>query len=181
MGQYYKAVLLDEDKKADGFVSSYDFGSGAKIMEHSWMRNDFVGFVEKLLKMKPKALVWAGDYADEEEGQEENLYFIADEETFKITHNEYIKDNAYNQYRILSPSWLLMFGFSLVINICQGVIFLGRFDHVIQCCFVTTQQIAFLIFSFGHNKKSNGDDYDNRCGQKPLFYLPHFITTNNSR
>ena len=96
MGQYYKAVLLDEDKKADGFVSSYDFGSGAKIMEHSWMRNDFVGFVEKLLKMKPKALVWAGDYADEEQGKEENLYFIAREDSFKITHDEYIKDSAYN-------------------------------------------------------------------------------------
>jgi hypothetical protein len=87
MGQYYKAVLLNAKKKVKGFVSSYDFGSGAKLMEHSWMKNDFVGFVEKQLQAEPTALVWAGDYADEEESGE-NLYTIAYDNGVKLTHDE---------------------------------------------------------------------------------------------
>jgi len=71
MGQYYKPVILKEDKQTPiGFAYSHDFGSGLKLMEHSWMKNDFVGFIESLLtKGKPfhkSPIVWAGDYADEE-------------------------------------------------------------------------------------------------------------------
>ena len=71
MGQYYTPVILKKDKKTPiGFAYSHDFGSGLKLMEHSWMKNDFVGFIESLLTkgsafhMSP--IVWAGDYADEE-------------------------------------------------------------------------------------------------------------------
>ncbi len=39
MGQYYKAVFLTEKNKPLASVSSYDFGSGAKLMEHSWAKN----------------------------------------------------------------------------------------------------------------------------------------------
>jgi hypothetical protein len=71
MGQYYKPILLKEDKKTPiGFAYSHDFGSGLKLMEHSWMKNDFVGFIESLLtKNAPfhkTPIVWAGDYADQE-------------------------------------------------------------------------------------------------------------------
>ena len=71
MGQYYKPVILKEDKKTPiGFAYSHDFGSGLKLMEHSWMKNDFVGFIESLLTkdmaFHKSPIVWAGDYADEE-------------------------------------------------------------------------------------------------------------------
>jgi hypothetical protein len=71
MGQYYTPIILKEDKRTPiGFANSHDFGSGLKLMEHSWMKNDFVGFIESLLvKGSPfykTSLVWAGDYADEE-------------------------------------------------------------------------------------------------------------------
>jgi hypothetical protein len=71
MGQYYTPILLKEDKKTPiGFAYSHDFGSGLKLMEHSWMKNDFVGFIESLLtKGRPfhkTPIVWAGDYADQE-------------------------------------------------------------------------------------------------------------------
>ncbi len=71
MGQYYSPIILKEDKKTPiGFACSHDFGSGLKLMEHSWMKNDFVGFIESLLiKDSPfhkSPIVWAGDYADEE-------------------------------------------------------------------------------------------------------------------
>ena len=66
MGQYYKPILLKEDKKTPiGFAYSHDFGSGLKLMEHSWMKNSFVGFIETLLASgKPfhkTPLVWGGD------------------------------------------------------------------------------------------------------------------------
>lgn len=71
MGQYFKPCFLKEDKKTPiGFADSHDFGSGLKLMEHSWMKNDFVGFIESLLTKDmafyKSPIVWAGDYADEE-------------------------------------------------------------------------------------------------------------------
>ena len=71
MGQYYKPIILKEDKKTPiGFAYSHDFGSGLKLMEHSWMKNDFVGFVESLLRkgapFHKAPIVWGGDYADQE-------------------------------------------------------------------------------------------------------------------
>ena len=79
MGQYYKAACLNDFvNKIKGWVCSHEYGSGLKLMEHSWMKNEFVNAVENLLcsggdwYMKP--IVWAGDYADNESGGEENIY-----------------------------------------------------------------------------------------------------------
>jgi hypothetical protein len=75
MGQYYKAILLNKTKKQPLVgMSSYDFGSGSKLMEHSWMKNDYVGFVEAQLLLEPRPLVWAGDYADKEGETDRNLW-----------------------------------------------------------------------------------------------------------
>ncbi len=78
MGQYYKAVLLNLKNKPNAHVSSYDLGSGSKLMEHSWRANSFVRFVEKILINNPIKLVWSGDYADEEPTENENLYTLSD-------------------------------------------------------------------------------------------------------
>jgi len=120
MGQYYKAVFLTENNKPKNYVYSHDFGSGLKLMEHSWMKNDFVRFVEKQLMIEPQKIVWAGDYADKESPttitKEEikvladeksdywnseklkaegiNLYSLADTVS-KLTHNERV-ENKYN-------------------------------------------------------------------------------------
>lgn len=46
MGQYYKPVILAENKKTvKAWVYSHSYG--LKLMEHSWSKNDFVGAVEK--------------------------------------------------------------------------------------------------------------------------------------
>ena len=62
MGQYYSPV--NEDKMEQ--LYSHDYNSGLKLMEHSWLDNNFVKTVENLLapgqpwhKCK---LTWAGDY-----------------------------------------------------------------------------------------------------------------------
>ena len=79
MGQYYKpAFLAKNGKSVKSWIYSHDYGSGLKLMEHSWIKNDFVGAVEEQLtphgKFYKSKLVWAGDYADNEEGSKSNVY-----------------------------------------------------------------------------------------------------------
>lgn len=56
------------DKKQS--LYSHDYGEGLKLMEHSWIGNDFVGVVERLIAKGGawfgSRIVWAGDYADPE-------------------------------------------------------------------------------------------------------------------
>ena len=62
MGQYYNPIAIDKKE----YVYSHDFGSGLKLMEHSYVGNDFVREVEKLLndQWAGSRFVWAGDYAE---------------------------------------------------------------------------------------------------------------------
>lgn len=89
MGQYYKPVLLKEDynKSEDaivGFIDTWDFNNGLKLMEHSYVGNHVTLQMEKELAEKHygKRCVWAGDYADENEnwkndlGEEINTYTL---------------------------------------------------------------------------------------------------------
>lgn len=73
MGQYYTPIILDEDGKIEYHLSSWDFNNGLKLMEHSWLGNEFVAAVESLLAQEaPRRVVWAGDYADPEVDAEGN-------------------------------------------------------------------------------------------------------------
>ena len=75
MGQYYKAVILDKNKKTvNKWLLSHDFGSGLKLMEHSWVENEFVKSFERLILNKPEHVVWGGDYADKCKGLQTNVY-----------------------------------------------------------------------------------------------------------
>lgn len=128
MGQYYKAVFLAENNKPIASVSSYDFGNGAKLMEHSWEKNPFVRFVERQLMVSPQRVVWAGDYADHEnpktitareiklladetseywsakklKADGVNLYSLADT-IGRITHTESVKSKYEHDYKEVAP------------------------------------------------------------------------------
>jgi hypothetical protein len=100
MGQYYKPCILADksgeaqSEKVIGWMYSHEYNNGLKLMEHSWMRNDFVNTFEKLLAPRgqyaKKRIVWAGDYADgenelayqDENGKqnEVNLYDLCEDE-----------------------------------------------------------------------------------------------------
>lgn len=100
MGQYYKpCILADKSEEAQtekviGWMYSHEYNNGLKLMEHSWLRNDFVNTFEKLLAPRgqyaKKRIVWAGDYADgekelayqDENGKqnEVNLYDLCEDE-----------------------------------------------------------------------------------------------------
>lgn len=61
MGQYYTAVLKDENGKLKGY---YDFG--LKLMEHSYFMNSYVNTICNKIFNKPHNVAWVGDYAEEE-------------------------------------------------------------------------------------------------------------------
>jgi hypothetical protein len=80
MGQYYKGVILKDNKKTiEASVESWDFNCGSKLMEHSWIENPFVKSFETLIHNKPKRVVWSGDYADECKGLKTNVYTRAND------------------------------------------------------------------------------------------------------
>lgn len=67
MGQYFHPVNLDKDKK---HLVAHDFDNGLKLMEHSYLGNNLMNAVERLLmpggEWHKDRIVWAGDYADGE-------------------------------------------------------------------------------------------------------------------
>ena len=67
MGQYYKGVILNEEKtEVINALNCYAHNNGAKLMEHSYIGNHYVRAYEHLLAttFKGKPFVWCGDYAD---------------------------------------------------------------------------------------------------------------------
>jgi len=64
------------------WVKAHEYNNGLKLMEHSYIGNDFVAAVEAELcpegRFYMSSVVWAGDYADNEPGQENNLYHLCD-------------------------------------------------------------------------------------------------------
>ena len=85
MGQYYKPCAL---KSADTENSNnpikwqldcYKFDELAKLLEHSYVGNWLVQAAEYLLAKEAAPFVWAGDYADDYAGFEDNLYSIGED------------------------------------------------------------------------------------------------------
>lgn len=74
MGQYYRCIVLKKDWKETkkpilAALSPYDFDNGAKLMEHSYVSNDYVNaFVHMVHELDTDRsglpCVWCGDYAD---------------------------------------------------------------------------------------------------------------------
>lgn len=103
MGQYYKAVILAEDKKTPKtFVESWDFENGAKLTEHSYIGNVMLGVVESLIQDNPSSLVWAGDYADIDYGADDNIYCLCH------TNGERVTPNSLNKKSHLKKDKLFM-------------------------------------------------------------------------
>lgn len=97
MGQYYHPCILRERytrcKKHPILFSicSWDFGNGAKLMEHSYIGNHFVNAVMVALAdiYNGQPFAWVGDYADEVGKNQLDLYSIASE----------ISDESLDNYR----------------------------------------------------------------------------------
>lgn len=87
MGQYYTPTIIS----ADGVVKtlcSHEFGSGSKLMEHSWIGNEFVNAVYSRIYKQRAAVAWIGDYSDDSKKDYED-----GEEPFTLTlsHKDFIR------------------------------------------------------------------------------------------
>jgi len=101
MGQYYKPVNVDKMQ----FVYSHAYNNGLKLMEHSWIGNEFMMVVESLIAKGGDwygdRIVWAGDYADDEpkisldQTEASNLYYLMEDE------NEIKPRKSKTKYRYL--------------------------------------------------------------------------------
>ena len=103
MGQYYNCIVLKKDWKETqkpilAALSPYDFDNGAKLMEHSYIGNDYVSAFEALINKENGEyagypIIWAGDYADEEPNtfkkEKVNVYSLCDEARL-WSHNQSI-------------------------------------------------------------------------------------------
>jgi hypothetical protein len=89
MGQYYKIIILGDGKKNNKeiillLLNPRDYGNGSKLMEHSYINTKMMNTVEYLISKQDRfyksRIIWAGDYADaeEEEDEEINLYHLTD-------------------------------------------------------------------------------------------------------
>ncbi len=126
MGQYYKFVILNDTKKNGKeviilYINPHKYNEGAKLMEHSYVNTDLLNTVEFLLsKYGPfykSRIVWAGDYAEEEEGYKAddcdgrpNLYYIAENYSSyssiynKNDNNKYIVNHTKQLYTQIKQS-----------------------------------------------------------------------------
>ena len=79
MGQYYYCVILAEDGKyIRAWLDPLAHDNGSKLVEHSYIKNNFMLLVESNLgphgAFYMSRIVWAGDYAEIETDSENNLH-----------------------------------------------------------------------------------------------------------
>ena len=65
MGQYYMATIISKEGDIKA-ISPYPYGSGAQLMEHSYISDIYVNSVLNYLN-KGDRLYWLGDYAEYED------------------------------------------------------------------------------------------------------------------
>lgn len=97
MGQYYKACFVTQKKnKVKEYFDSWDTNNGSKLMEHSYIGNNFVMNVTYKMINSPKRLVWAGDYGDDVVGKN-NYYMLCDKSEKSQNETEInVIENALN-------------------------------------------------------------------------------------
>jgi len=81
MGQYFKAVIKEKRHRVWKSFSPRTFNSWRKFFEHDYVTNNYVLYIKDLIYNVPTRVVWAGDYAENEVGKDENLYNLAKEQT----------------------------------------------------------------------------------------------------
>ena len=116
MGQGYRAIILASQKEPKEiirtWVEPHEYLNGYKLMEHSYIGNNFVQALEYLICPRgmfyKSRLVWAGDYADNEADHDVNLYMLASDKMnegkvsrpsdYDVSSYRYIVNHTKKQY-----------------------------------------------------------------------------------
>jgi len=109
MGQYYRPLLISKDG-AKRSALAHTFDNGLKLMEHSWVGNNFVNAVLHEMVNKPTRLAWLGDYSDSAVEEECNLgggYITSVSEFLKMFNYLWGEDCAPNDLPGDSPTFKL--------------------------------------------------------------------------
>ena len=95
MGQYYKVIILADNMEIIRvWINPASYGSGNKLMEHSYLNDHFMNAIEYLISPNGmfymSRIIWAGDYANaiepvqvNDDGEELNLYHLAEQQYAK--------------------------------------------------------------------------------------------------
>ena len=88
MGQYYRPLMIFEDGE-ERSAYSHAFDNGLKLMEHSWIGNNFVNAVLHEIEDRPARIAWMGDYATDavEDGCNFGDGYITSVEAFLEKYN----------------------------------------------------------------------------------------------
>lgn len=111
MGQYYFAVILDDEWDIVAWMNACAYDEGLKLMEHAYLTSAFVNAVEFSLSPEgayyKSRVVWAGDYADDEQRYyKKNLHALCNDDETKLirpdvrsaTKYRYIVNHTKRQY-----------------------------------------------------------------------------------
>ena len=100
MGQYYFAVILDDEGDIVAWMNAFGYNEGVKLMEHAYLTSAFVNTVEFSLSPEgayyKSRVVWAGDYADDEQRYyKKNLHALCNDDETKLIRPEPISATKY--------------------------------------------------------------------------------------
>lgn len=102
MGQYYKPTLITKKGSIITF-SSWDYGVGLKLMEHSYF-NNFLKAVSTELYNNPCKVFWMGDYTKVEDLS--NHPEITEKFLKDISYGIYNK-TPYSEEELINPRYLV--------------------------------------------------------------------------
>jgi hypothetical protein len=117
MGQYYYPIILrekpqksDDDSHTNAEIirtwfNPHEFDQGLKLMEHAYQDSPLMKVVESLIQPNSifykSRLVWGGDYADKEQGSDQNLHNMCDK------YQRWSDQNIAKNYNPLSYPFLI--------------------------------------------------------------------------
>ena len=137
MGQYYYAIILSETKLGKKelirmWMSPHAYSNGAKLTEHSYIGNNFIQAFEYLISQDgmfyKSRIVWAGDYADPEENDTNNLYnMVVENGTYLFPKS---KDTSCYRY-IINHSKNLYVDKERIVNKPEPKYMLQRMDKIL--------------------------------------------------
>ena len=92
MGAYYMATIIQEDYLAKMY-DTHTLGNGLKLMEHSYIGNNYVNHIMSLLDNDKQKLVWLCDYHEPDEKTQYVWNNVVEESGYAAIDN--FEDNKY--------------------------------------------------------------------------------------